>query len=106
MKSVSSKLLRARPLLGTFVEITAAGVDVLQLEQAIKAAFAAVERVHQLMSFHERWSDVSRINFANGGQTIVIHDWTCGVLHTALDLQRRSKGAFNIAVGPALERLG
>ena len=53
---------RARPLLGTFVEIQAMGLPESCLAAAIDRAFGAVERVQRLMSFHDPHSDVSRLN--------------------------------------------
>ena len=53
MAIASDKVRRARPLLGTFVEIEAAGAARSELDAAIDAAFEAVARVHRLMSFHE-----------------------------------------------------
>jgi FAD:protein FMN transferase len=106
MEKTVDSVIRARPLLGTFVEITAWGSDGRRLERAVDAAFAVIERVHGLMSYHEPHSDVSRLNRANGGAPVVIHEWTVAVLKASIDLQHRSKGLFNIAVGAALERLG
>jgi FAD:protein FMN transferase len=106
MEKTVDSVIRARPLLGTFVEITARGTEGDQLERAVDAAFAAIERVHGLMSYHAPDSDVSRLNRANGGAPVVIHEWTASVLQASIDLQRRSKGLFNIAVGLDLERLG
>jgi thiamine biosynthesis lipoprotein len=37
---------------------------------------------------------------------VVVHEWTYSVLQTSSELQRQSKGLFNIAVAPTLERLG
>ena len=106
MGKVLDSARRARPLLGTLVDITATGGGLHQLERAIESAFSAVERVHRLMSYHERESDVSRLNQADGSAPIVIHKWTYSVLQTSVDLQRQSEGLFNIAVASALERLG
>ena len=61
MKSRSSELRRARPLLGTIVEIGARGPGA---SAGIEAAFLEVETIHQLMSFHEIDSDVSCLNRA------------------------------------------
>ena len=58
----SNSIRRARPLLGTFVEIAVAGDDEAALQAAVEAAFDAVAAVHGLMSFHEAGSDVSRLN--------------------------------------------
>ena len=106
MKFASNRLARARPLLGTFVEIVTAGTAAPQMEAAIEAAFAAVERVHHLMSFHDPASDVSRFNRKAFGRAIAIDAWTYMVLEIALDLHRRSNGVFDIAVAPILQRLG
>jgi len=106
MEKTADSIIRARPLLGTFVEITARGAEGRQLERAVDAAFAVIERIHRLMSYHEPDSDVSRLNRANRGAAVVIHEWTASVLKASIDLQHRSKGLFNIAVGAALERLG
>jgi FAD:protein FMN transferase len=106
MAKTIASVRRARPLLGTFVDITAWKGDACGLEQAVEGAFAAVERIHRLMSYHEPESDVSRLNRASGKAPVVVHEWTYAVLQTAAELQCQSNGLFNIAVGPTLERLG
>jgi thiamine biosynthesis lipoprotein len=82
-------LRRCRPLLGTYVEITA------DTDQAIDAAFAAVERVHRLMSAHERDTDLSRINRFAHQRPVEVHDWTARVLDRSLFWAKRSDGAFD-----------
>ena len=53
MRSRSSiEIRRCRPLLGTFVEITARGRDQRLLARGIEAGFDAIARVNRLMSFH------------------------------------------------------
>ena len=106
MKSASNKLLCSRPLLGTFVEIAAEGAAAAQVEDGIEAAFAAVKRVHDRMSFHDAGSDVGRLNDARPGETVVVADWTYRVLEMAQDLQRRSDGCFNVAIASALQFIG
>jgi thiamine biosynthesis lipoprotein len=101
-----SMLRRARPLLGTYVEIAADGAACPDLDAAIDAAFAAIERVHRLMSFHDPASDVSRLNRDAATRAVAIDAWTFEVLGTALDLNRRSNGAFDVAVAPALQARG
>lgn len=83
-------LRRCRPLLGTFVEVTA------EDGEAIEAAFAAIERVHGLMSAHEPGSDVSRINRLAHLRPVDVHDWTARVLERALFWSRESEGAFDV----------
>ena len=111
------KVRRARPLLGTFVEITVDGIfetesaqtdsaESAEIESAIDAAFEAVATVHRLMSFHDDESDVSRLNREASAGPVAVHPWTLEVLAASLDLHRRSEGVFDIAVAPALQDLG
>ena len=97
---------RARPLLGTFVEITAIGPGGCDLEAAADAAFAAIAKVHRLMSFHERASDVSRLNREAATRPVQVDAWTADVIAAAADLNRRSQGAFAITVAPLLQDAG
>jgi thiamine biosynthesis lipoprotein len=104
MATASASIRRARAMLGTFVEIeVAAGNRSLA---AIDAAFEQVARVHRLMSFHEPDSDVSRLNREAYDRPTVVDSWTFHVLQTALDMHRRSHGLFDVAVAPALQRMG
>jgi thiamine biosynthesis lipoprotein len=104
METVSDNLRRARPLLGTIVEIAAPAGH--RAEGAIDAAFAAIATVHRLMSFHDRASDVSRLNRDAWTVATEVHPWTFEVLRTATELTRRSAGMFDIAVAPLLQQIG
>lgn len=90
---------RCRPLLGTFVEID--GPD----EVAIAAGFAAVERVHRLMSAHDPDSEIGALNRSNGAR-VPLSAGTRFVLDRAQYWARRSGGCFDIVVagGEALRR--
>src|SRR5712671_6871797 len=106
MEAARVSIRRARPLLGTFVEIAVAAETLDAAEAAVEAAFSAVATVHRLMSFHETDSDVSRLNRAAAPGAVRVHDWTYQVIEAASDLHRRSAGMFDISVAPALQRLG
>ena len=106
MEAAPVSIRRARPLLGTFVEIAVDGQTFDAAEAAVEAAFAAIATVHRLMSFHEAGSDVSRLNRGAALGAVRVHDWTYQVLEAARDLHRRSGGMFDISVAPALQRLG
>jgi thiamine biosynthesis lipoprotein len=97
---------RARPLLGTFVEIASTGAARGETECAVEAAFDAVANVHRLMSFHDPDSDVSRLNGEASVRNVAVNPWTYRVLETAIALHRESNGKFDIAVAPALQKLG
>jgi FAD:protein FMN transferase len=106
MAIVSDRIRRARPLLGTFVEIEATGPDKSRINQAIDDAFEAVAHVHRLMSFHEPASDVSRLNREAMDRPVGVHAWTFRVLEAAVDMHRRSNGIFDISVAPILQDMG
>lgn len=97
--SSSETCRRARPLLGTIVEIVAAGPSSWA---ALDAAFAAVQDVHRLMSFHEAGSDVSRINVAPAGVAVVIDLHTHRVLRFAQQVSAACDGVFDVTVGDVL----
>jgi len=97
---------RTQPLLGTFVEIRSAGASRSGAEGAIDAAFAAIDKIHRLMSFHDPDSDVGSLNREACKRSISVDPWTYQVLDVALVLHRRSHGVFDIAVAPALQKLG
>jgi FAD:protein FMN transferase len=106
MQATSTSLRRARPLLGTFVEIGVDDVGEQDAEGAVEAAFAVVTEVHRLMSFHEADSDVSRLNRAASSGAVAIHPWTYEVMEMAVDVNHRSAGAFDIGVAATLQQLG
>jgi thiamine biosynthesis lipoprotein len=105
MKSPSSSASRARPLLGTLVEIRLAAGSRAAAE-AFAAAFSAIERVQRLMSAHDPHSDVSRINGMTPGRPVTVDPWTYELLHRAKAIHAASAGLFDCAVAPALMALG
>ncbi len=96
------RLRRARPLLGTLVEIEVAGADEAGLRPAIAAAFGEIERIHGLMSFREIDSDVGRLNRAAAQTPVQVSRDTFAVLEMAASIHAASGGAFDIAVAPHL----
>lgn len=87
-------LRRARPLLGTLVDIgVPAGAD-----QAVQAAFAAIWQVQQAMSVFEPASDLSRSHAAAVGEPVRLHPWTADVLRLAQTLSAQTDGLFDVAL--------
>jgi FAD:protein FMN transferase len=93
---------RARPLLGTLVEIgVSARAALRQIHAYIDAAFATIERVHALMSYQDPDSELSRINRDAAISVQQIDPHTYRVLRAALEFARLSDGAFDPCVaGP------
>src|SRR6266702_8988917 len=71
---------RARPLLGTIVEIEVDGAGPAIAERAIAAAFDAIALVQRLMSFHDCDSDLGRINREAFRTPVRVHPLTARVL--------------------------
>jgi thiamine biosynthesis lipoprotein len=106
MQATSANIRRARPLLGTFVDINVDDVEERHAEWAVEAAFAAAAEVHRLMSFHEADSDVSRLNRIAWSRAVPVHRWTYEVMEMAAEMNLRSAGAFDIGIAPTLQQLG
>jgi len=96
-----SRARRARPLLGTLVEIALAAPVAAQ-PAAFAAAFAAIERVQRRMSFHDPASDVARINAAAAGRVVEVDPQTVDVLRRAAWYGALSGGTFDVVVGDVL----
>ncbi|MDF3831803.1 FAD:protein FMN transferase [Cupriavidus basilensis] len=89
---------RARPLLGTLVEIQARGAGAAE---AVRTAFGQIEEIHRLMSRYEPASDIGRFNAAPVGWPIEMDVRTLAVLAVAAELQVASDGAFDCERSPA-----
>jgi thiamine biosynthesis lipoprotein len=100
MGHADALIRRARPWLGTIVEIGVAAGH----EAAIDAGFEEIGRIHRLMSFHEATSDLARLHGACAGDVIRLDYDTVAVLRIAADLHRDTGGIFNIAVARQLVR--
>ena len=102
-----ASLRRAKPLLGTLVEISASGpVSADRLRRATDAAFSEISAVHALMSFHEQASDVSRLNRQAASVAVAIDPRTWDVLACAERVSRESCGAFDVTVARILVSWG
>ncbi|MBV9189425.1 MAG: FAD:protein FMN transferase, partial [Betaproteobacteria bacterium] len=89
MRASSAIVKRARPLLGTLVEISVQGRGA---NEAIDCAFAAVERVHHAMSRQESTSDIARLR---AGHRAALDPWTRRVLDRAEEIRLATDGLFD-----------
>lgn len=112
---------RCRPLLGTFVEITALGSAGHQLGMipalnlpgrcpalhgAVDAAFAAMEKAQNLLSAHDPASELSLLNREAAHRLVTVSRMTYEVLRRADRLAVESHGAFDYTIAPTLARWG
>ena len=106
MPSPLPPIERAKPLLGTIVRMRVTGLEPARAHEAISGAFDIVSEIHQLMSFHEAGSELSRLNALADRAPIRVSAHTRIVLQKALDLARVSQGLFDPTVAPALVATG
>lgn len=103
---MDARLHRARPWLGTLVEMRVDAPDAECARRALEAAFAEVEAVHRRMSFHEPGSDLARLHAARIGMAVAVDARTVEVLRCALSLAERSHGCFDPTVAGELVARG
>jgi len=89
MSASCGPVKRARPRLGTLVEIRASGAGA---EAAIERAFRAIERVHRAMSAQESTSDIARLR---AGHRAGLDPWTRRVLERAEEVRLATGGLFD-----------
>jgi len=94
---------RSQVLMGTVVEITVVARDEERAEEAMTAAFKEIRRLEEIMSTYIPSSDISRVNAAAGLSPVKVNRDLILVVKKALEFAHLSGGAFNIALGPAID---
>jgi FAD:protein FMN transferase len=94
-----ARVRRARPLLGTLVEIAVGAQRPTEvLHSAVDDAFGIIEQVHALMSYQEADSELSMLNRSAATDAQRVDPRTYKVLQAALRYARLSCGAFDPCV--------
>jgi thiamine biosynthesis lipoprotein len=97
-------LRRARPALGTLVDVGASAPDetlAFDAALAVGAAFTAIDEVRACLSRFDPASDIARFTAAPHGARIAVSPHTQRVLMAALRLQAATAGLFDITMGSA-----
>ena len=97
---------RAKPLLGTLVEISLPYRDEANFLRATDHAFARVQAIHRAMSFHESTSDVRALARAQASDSVSVSEDTFLTLRLAQEIERESDGAFSPTIAPELVMRG
>ena len=95
-----------RAQMGTFVTVTLMGQDRVDLDSLCDAAFAEVQRIENMMSFHSAESELSQLNHAPVGTWLSISADLFEVLALGSQLSLQTHGLFNLAVGRPLVHSG
>lgn len=90
-------------MLGTFVEVVLC--DAAARAEQADAAFAAMQQVHQLASFHAPESELNQLN-RNPGQWLGLNRSLRRLLYIAHHLTRQSEHGFDCSVGGCMVATG
>ncbi len=93
---------RARPWLGTLVEICVDGLAEADAVAAIDAAFAEIAAIHRCMSFHEPDSDLAHLHRVPVGSAVQVDPHTWNVVQAALLFAAESRGCFDPTIAAQL----
>lgn len=89
--------------MGTIVEITVVAKDKESADEAMTAAFKEIQRLEKIMSTYMPSSDISKVNDGAGLHPVKVHKDLILSVNKALKVSELSGGAFNIALGPAID---
>jgi thiamine biosynthesis lipoprotein len=92
-------LRRARPLLGTLVDIGACDGHRASTTAAIDAAFDRITALQARLSRFDAGSEIARFNTAPVGTCVAVDAETCRLLDAARLLHEASDGLFDISLG-------
>ncbi|MHC4617716.1 MAG: FAD:protein FMN transferase [Planctomycetota bacterium] len=92
-----------RQFMGTFARTVALAKDSAAADKSIKAAFAELRRVDELMSDYKTDSEISRANRDAHKSPVKVSPATFEVLQKAIYFSELSNGAFDITVGPLVD---
>lgn len=94
----NKSLRRAKPLLGTIVDISlhSSSHSSEELADLINSCFTKIKNIQSKMSYFDQNSDIFRINHAPPGELITITQETSLVLKVGLKLYEDSHGTFDI----------
>jgi FAD:protein FMN transferase len=96
-------MTRTQMHMGTLVSITAVGRSHDDAMKAITAGFQEIKRLEQLLSTWIPTSELSKVNAAAGRSTVQVSLETMTVVRKSLQVAEMTDGAFNIAIGPAVD---
>ncbi|MDH2293010.1 MULTISPECIES: FAD:protein FMN transferase [Cobetia] len=97
----------AGPIFGTGFHVTvAADLDADEVASLKQASLEALDKVDWQMSTYKDASELSKLNQAPLDTPITLSDGLAQVLAESQDIGKRSDGAFDITVGPAVNLWG
>ncbi len=89
--------------MGVQVTITVYAPDRATAERACSAAFERIAELEQVMSDYRPDSELMRLCAQAGGAPVRVSEELYHVLKRAVELSRRTEGAFDVTVGPLVQ---
>jgi len=89
--------------MSTPVRIAARGSAEAPVRAAVRAAFAEIRRLEDILSTFDPGSDASRVNRSSGGEPVAVAAELAELLGRSRSLSLRTGGAFSVLVGPLVE---
>jgi thiamine biosynthesis lipoprotein len=92
-----------RYAMGTILEITLAAPDAAAGRALLDESYAIAARLEASMTLYDEKSDLVRLNRAAGSGLQTVDPELARLLAESLELGRRTRGAFDVTVGPLVE---
>ena len=106
-QSATNHIKRCKPLLGTYVEVSVSSEsDDNTLLDITEYVFSEIQRIENLMSFHNPDSELSYVNREAYRHSCPISKDMEEVLTAALTLSKITNGIYDISIAPTLVRNG
>jgi thiamine biosynthesis lipoprotein len=88
--------------MGVKTRLVVWATDQAAAERACTAAFARIAELEQIMSDYRPDSELMRLCDRAGGEPVKVSRELLAILERAVDVSRRSNGAFDVTAGPAV----
>ena len=106
-QSATNHVKRCKPLLGTYAEVSVSSEsDDNTLLDITEYVFSEIQRIENLMSFHNPDSELSYLNREAYRHSCPISKDMEEVLTAALTLSKITNGIYDISIAPTLVRNG
>jgi len=101
-----NRFSRSMPSMGTLVNIDVFGEKEAKAREAVRDAFAEIRLIHDLMSTHQRTSNLNEVNRVAGNDMAKVDPRITEVVKSAIEWGHRSDGVFDVTILPLLKVWG
>lgn len=91
------------PHMGTLWRVTLYAPDAPSASNAVRAAFARVAALEEVMSDYDPDSELERLRKSPVGQPVKVSDDLFDILRRAQEVSRQTDGGFDVTIGPEVQ---